>query len=55
MPVCEIDLRPGGRWRYVWRKASGSEMTMTGAVQGGRAPGAAGDDGVVGARVARDA
>lgn len=21
MPVCEIDLRPGGAWRYVWRRA----------------------------------
>lgn len=20
MPVCEVDLRPGGAWRYVWRK-----------------------------------
>ena len=25
MPVCEIDLRPGGKWRYVWRKESGDE------------------------------
>jgi uncharacterized protein YndB with AHSA1/START domain len=33
MPVCEIDLRPGGRWRYVYRKASGKEMTLTGSVQ----------------------
>jgi uncharacterized protein YndB with AHSA1/START domain len=32
MPVCEIDLRPGGRWRYVYRKASGKEMTLTGSV-----------------------
>ena len=30
MPVCEIDLRPGGAWRYVWRKADGEEMTMGG-------------------------
>jgi uncharacterized protein YndB with AHSA1/START domain len=30
MPVCEIDLRPGGQWRFVWRKADGSEMTMSG-------------------------
>lgn len=30
MPVCEIDLRPGGSWHYVWRKADGSEMGMTG-------------------------
>jgi uncharacterized protein YndB with AHSA1/START domain len=32
MPICEIDLRPGGRWRYVYRKASGTEMTLTGTV-----------------------
>jgi uncharacterized protein YndB with AHSA1/START domain len=32
MPICEIDLRPGGRWRYVYRKASGTEMTLTGSV-----------------------
>jgi uncharacterized protein YndB with AHSA1/START domain len=32
MPVCEIDLRPGGKWRYVWRKDSGKEMEMTGTV-----------------------
>jgi uncharacterized protein YndB with AHSA1/START domain len=31
MPVCEIDLRPGGRWHYVWRKEDGSEMSMTGS------------------------
>jgi len=32
MPVCEMDLRPGGSWRYVWRKSGGSEMEMTGVV-----------------------
>lgn len=31
MPVCEIDLRPGGRWRYVWRKANGTELDMGGS------------------------
>ncbi len=31
MPVCEIDLRPGGTWRYVYRKADGTEMTMQGS------------------------
>jgi uncharacterized protein YndB with AHSA1/START domain len=31
MPVCEIDLRPGGKWRYVYRKSDGSEMTMQGS------------------------
>ena len=30
MPVCEMDLRPGGSWRYVWRKSDGTEMEMTG-------------------------
>ena len=30
MPVCEIDLRPGGAWRFVWRKSDGKEMAMTG-------------------------
>lgn len=30
MPVCEIDLRPGGSWRYVWRKGDGAEMEMYG-------------------------
>ncbi len=31
MPVCEIDLRPGGRYRYVWKNnSSGDEMGMGG-------------------------
>jgi len=31
MPVCEIDLRVGGRYRYVWRQTSnGKEMGMGG-------------------------
>jgi len=30
LAVCEVDLRPGGRFRYVWRKAGGTEMTMRG-------------------------
>jgi uncharacterized protein YndB with AHSA1/START domain len=38
MPVCEIDLRPGGAWRYVWRKDDGSEMAMTGTVKEVHAP-----------------
>ena len=33
MPVCELDLRPGGAWRYVWRKSDGSELTMGGLVR----------------------
>jgi len=31
MPVCEIDLRVGGKYRYVWRQDSdGTEMGMGG-------------------------
>jgi uncharacterized protein YndB with AHSA1/START domain len=33
MPVCEIDLRPGGGWHFVWRRADGSEMEMRGVYQ----------------------
>ncbi|HUF28702.1 MAG TPA: SRPBCC family protein [Gemmatimonadaceae bacterium] len=30
MPVCEIDLRPGGEWHFVWRRGDGTEMGMRG-------------------------
>ncbi len=30
MPICEVDLRPGGAWRMVWRQADGTEMEMKG-------------------------
>lgn len=30
MPVCEIDLRVGGSYRYVWRNGNGNEMGMGG-------------------------
>lgn len=30
MPVCEVDLRPGGSWHFVWRKSDGTEMGMSG-------------------------
>ena len=30
MPVCEIDLRPGGKWRWAWRHSDGQEMEMRG-------------------------
>ena len=31
MPVCELDLRPGGAWRYVYRQPDGAEMTLQGS------------------------
>jgi uncharacterized protein YndB with AHSA1/START domain len=31
MPVCEMDLRPGGKWRFVYRMPNGQEMTMQGS------------------------
>lgn len=39
MPVCEVDLRPGGRFRYVWKKASGTEMGMGGTFVAVEPPG----------------
>ena len=30
LPVCEIDLRVGGTYRYVWRHTNGQEMGMGG-------------------------
>jgi uncharacterized protein YndB with AHSA1/START domain len=30
MPVCKIDLRPGGSWHYGWRGAGGAEIEMRG-------------------------
>lgn len=31
MPICEVDLRVGGKYRWVWRKeAKGMEMTVRG-------------------------
>jgi uncharacterized protein YndB with AHSA1/START domain len=33
MTVCEIDLRPGGAWHFVWSKTDGSEMGMTGVYE----------------------
>jgi uncharacterized protein YndB with AHSA1/START domain len=39
MPVCEIDLRAGGRYRYVWRNdADGREMGMGGVYREIAAP-----------------
>ncbi len=33
MPVCEIDLRVGGAWHFVWRRSDGTEMGMRGVYQ----------------------
>jgi uncharacterized protein YndB with AHSA1/START domain len=33
MPVCEIDLRVGGKYRYVWRNQNGKEMASGGEFQ----------------------
>ncbi len=33
VPVCEIDLRPGGSWRYVLRGPNDEEMGMSGVYQ----------------------
>ncbi len=30
MPICEVDLRPGGAWRFGWRGPDGREMEMRG-------------------------
>jgi len=30
MPVCEVDLKVGGKYRYVWRHTNGNEMGMGG-------------------------
>jgi uncharacterized protein YndB with AHSA1/START domain len=40
MPICEIDLRAGGRYRYVWRNdADGSEFGVQGEFREIAAPG----------------
>lgn len=33
LPVCEIDFRPGGAWRFVCRGPDGTEMGMRGVYQ----------------------
>ncbi|MEA3245350.1 MAG: SRPBCC domain-containing protein [Gemmatimonadota bacterium] len=32
MPVCEMDLRPGGAWRWGWAKGDGRTLEMTGKI-----------------------
>lgn len=38
MPICEIDLRPGGTHRSVWRREDGTEMEIRGVYQEVDAP-----------------
>lgn len=38
MPVCEIDLREGGKYRYVWSKQNVREMGVGGEFREVRAP-----------------
>ena len=38
MPVCEIDLRPGGTYRFGWRRMDGSEMEIRGEYREIEAP-----------------
>jgi uncharacterized protein YndB with AHSA1/START domain len=33
MPICEMEQRAGGNWRFGWRSADGAEMTMGGIVK----------------------
>lgn len=38
MPVCEIDLRPGGAWHFAWRGSEGAQMEMRGVYREIRPP-----------------
>lgn len=38
MPVCEIDLKVGGQFRYVWRNQDGRDMGLAGVYQEIAAP-----------------
>jgi uncharacterized protein YndB with AHSA1/START domain len=39
MPLCEVDLRSGGVWRFVWRSREGREMSMQGIYREVEPPG----------------
>jgi uncharacterized protein YndB with AHSA1/START domain len=39
MPVCEVDLRVGGRYLYRWRKEDGTEMGVSGVFREIEPPG----------------
>src|ERR1035437_1248164 len=38
MPVCEIDLRVGGAYRFLWRNVGGAEMGVRGSYREIAAP-----------------
>jgi uncharacterized protein YndB with AHSA1/START domain len=38
MPVCEVDLRPGGVWRFVWHGSDGRQIGMEGVYREVEAP-----------------
>lgn len=38
MPVCEIDAKPGGKFRYVWRHPRKPDMGMSGVFRELKAP-----------------
>lgn len=39
LPVCDIDLKVGGRYRYVWRSPEGTDMGMGGTFREIERPG----------------
>ena len=43
MPVCELELRPGARYRFGWRKDDGQEMIVLNLTARGPLPGSATD------------
>ena len=38
MPVCEIDLRPGGAWHFIWSRGDGSDVEMNGVYREIKSP-----------------
>ena len=38
LPVCQVDFRPGGAWRFVCRGPDGTDMGMRGVYQEIRSP-----------------
>lgn len=39
MPVCDVDLRVGGKYRYEWRSEGGQTMAMSGVYRSVEEPG----------------